>query len=83
MVSEGKVITYLYIELVDEYEFSNDFWSKDNKKSFVYNLKEYITKFLNNIHSDSAVLIINGIMIGTMSLSVFLNNYFKSNSEDV
>ncbi len=81
VISNGEVIPYIYIELIDDAEFGKDFFTKDSGEGFVPKLARYIKAFLNNLNSDSAVLIVNGIMIGTMSLSMLLNSYNKSMSE--
>ena len=45
--SNGKIIPYIYIELVDDYEFGKDFWTKDTEGSFTSKLKNYVKTFLN------------------------------------
>ena len=83
LVKDGDSIKqYIYIDLEESYEFGLDFFKKDDKNSFIYKLKEYVKSIINNVSNDSAILIINGIMVGTLSLSAFLGAYNKKMSED-
>ena len=83
IIKEGNALKqYIYIDLEDEYEFGLDFFKSDGKNSFIYKLKEFVKSIINNIDNDSAILIINGIMVGTLSLSAFLGMYNKKMSSD-
>lgn len=79
---EGEIIPYIYVELNYDYEFGKDFFSKDSENSFTYKLKKYVDQFLSNSKNGKAVLIVNGIMVGTMSLALFLGLYNKNVSND-
>jgi len=64
---------YLYIEMADEYEFGEEFLHPDENNGFLNKLKEYVTQKVEFKKEDMAVLIVNGILIGAISLAVFTN----------
>ena len=60
---------YIYVDIIDEVEFSKEFLNKEDNKSFVLKLKEYVKNNFNN--EKTVVLVINGVLIGTISLGIF------------
>ncbi|MDD2376961.1 MAG: stage II sporulation protein D [Clostridia bacterium] len=64
---------YIYVEMVDEYEFGEEFLNPDAKHSFLDKLKDYVNQKIEFKKSDMAVLIVNGVLIGAISLGVFTN----------
>lgn len=75
---------YIYVEIDDEYEFGEELLKPENHDSLLGKLKDYVVKKVNFKKDDMAVLIVNGILIGAISLGVFTNaleDQFKNNSE--
>ncbi len=62
---------YIYVEMEDEYEFGEEFLKPENKDNFLDKLKNYVTQEVKFDDKDTAVLIVNGILIGAISLGVF------------
>ena len=66
----NKDIILLYVEYPDEYEFSLDFDAfKKNIINVSKEIKKYISKNLASISDDTALLILNGIVVGTLLLT--------------
>jgi stage II sporulation protein D len=75
---------YIYVEVADEVEFGEEFLHPDENHGFLNKLKEYVTQEVTFEKSDMAVLIVNGILIGAISLAVFTNaneNIIKENTQ--
>lgn len=68
---ENKI--YIYVELEDEYEFGEDFLKPDNNQSFFDKLKNYLLQDVEFEKNDVATLVVNGVLIGAISLGVFTN----------
>ena len=67
---------YIYVDIIDEVEFSKEFLGKEDNSSFILKLKKYIK---NNFDSNNtAILVINGVLIGTMSLAMFFTPVIES-----
>lgn len=66
----GQNTLVLYVNYPDEYEFSLDFDSlKKNVKSVVDKIREYAFKNLGNVKNETALLILNGVVVGTILLT--------------
>ncbi len=62
--------TIIYVRYPDNLEFGLDFNSfKKNVKTVSNKIKEYITKNVKNIKDDTALLVLNGIVVGTLVFS--------------
>lgn len=70
-LGEDKI--YIYLEIADEFEFGMDFDSNKHSENVFNTIKNYLKKVKFN-KQDIAILIINGVLIGTLSLSLFLDN---------
>lgn len=73
---------YIYVQIEDEYEFGEEFMKPDANHKFLDKLKEYVNKKVNFKKDDMAVLVVNGVLIGAISLGVFTNavdNQIKEN----
>lgn len=70
---DGKNQVYIYVELEDEVEFGEEFLKPGNGKSFFDKLKNYLTHEIAIEKDDTAVLIVNGVLIGAISLGIFTN----------
>jgi len=64
---------YIYVEVADEVEFGEEFLHPDENHGFLNKLKDYVNQKVEFKKSDMAVLIVNGILIGAISLAVFTN----------
>ncbi len=74
---------YIYVEVADQFEFGDEFLKPDENHSFLDKLKAYVTQEVHFKKDDMAVLIINGVLIGAISLGVFtssLDNEIKENT---
>lgn len=59
----------LYVNYSDKEEFGIDFDDYKSKvKNAVQSIKNYIRKNLNNISDNTALLVLNGIVVGTLTL---------------
>lgn len=66
----GQNTLVLYVNYPDEYEFSLDFDSlKKNVKSVVDKIRDYAFKNLGNVKNETALLILNGVVVGTILLT--------------
>lgn len=63
---------YIYINIVDKEEFSKEFLNTNSNKSLISKLKRYVNKYFSK--DAQALLLINGVLVGTVSLGIF----FKS-----
>jgi stage II sporulation protein D len=75
---------YIYVEIVDEYEFGEELLKPDKSYNFLNKLKDYVSKKISFKKDDIAVLVVNGVLIGAISLGVFtnaVNNEIKKQSE--
>lgn len=68
---ENKI--YIYVELEDEYEFGEEFLKPDKTQSFFDKLKNYLMQDVEFDKNDVATLVVNGVLIGAISLGVFTN----------
>ena len=60
----------LYVEYPDEYEFSLDFdLVKKNIKNVSDKIREYALKNLGGLSDNTALLILNGVVVGTLMLT--------------
>lgn len=77
----GQNTLVLYVNYPDEYEFSLDFDSlKKNVKSVVDKIREYAFKNLGTVKNETALLILNGVVVGTILLT---NLQANSNTKQV
>lgn len=70
----GKDQIYIYVELDDEVEFGEDFLKPGSGKSFFDKLKSYLTQDVKIDTDNTAILVVNGILIGAISLGIFTNS---------
>lgn len=67
---DGKERLVIYVSYPDNYEFSLDFNSlKKRSKEISTRIKEYIKTNIKNFSDDSALLVLNGIVVGTLIFS--------------
>ena len=69
-IYNGQNTLMLYVNYPDEYEFSLDFDSlKKNVKSVASKIREYAFKNLGTVKNETALLILNGVVVGTILLT--------------
>lgn len=74
----------IYVDYPFEYEFGMDFNSfKENTKSIVNKVKDYATKNLSKVKASTALLVLNGIIIGTVVLSHIINPHLAISASKV
>lgn len=70
MLINGTMQMAIVVNYPDEYEFSLDFNSfKKNVHNVSDKIRDYIVKNLGAINNDTAFLILNGVIVGTLFLS--------------
>lgn len=70
IIIDGKERLVIYINYPSNYEFGLDFNTfKERTKEISTKVKEYIKTNLKNFSDDSALLVLNGIVIGTLVFS--------------
>ena len=75
----GEDIVYIYITVNDIYEFGKENLGKGENSNFLNKLRTYILKNIKSTKKAAAVLVINGVVIGTLTLASILP---KSNVEE-
>lgn len=68
---DGKNQVYIYVELEDEFEFGEEFLKPGSGTSFFDKLKNYLTQEIKIEKDDAAILVVNGVLIGVISLGIF------------
>lgn len=71
---------YIYINFNDDTEFSKEFLNLESNNNFMKKLKEYINKYFDK--DSKALLMINGILIGTLSLAMFFPINLETKNEE-
>lgn len=67
---QGKNILTIYVEYPDSYEFSLDFKTiKKSAKSLANKIREYAFKNIGNVSNQTALLVLNGVVIGTVLIT--------------
>lgn len=78
---DGKEQILLFVEYPTEYEFSLDFDSlKKNVANVADKIREYALKNLGGISDNTALLILNGVVVGTLMLTKLTTNYTPTNN---
>lgn len=69
MKVSGEDIIYIYVTVEDIYEFGKENLGKGENSDFLTKLREYIDKNLENIKRAAAVIVINGVVVGSLTLA--------------
>lgn len=78
---DGKEQILLFVEYPAEYEFSLDFDSlKKNVANVADKIREYAFKNLGGFSDNTALLILNGVVVGTLMLTKLTTNYTLTNN---
>ncbi|MDD3303410.1 MAG: stage II sporulation protein D [Clostridia bacterium] len=76
---DGKEKLVIYVSYPSDYEFGLDFDSLKKKvKDITTRIKEYIKTNIDSFSDDSALLILNGIVVGTLVFSQIKHEPFES-----
>lgn len=65
----GEDIVYIYVTVEDIYEFGKENLGKGENSDFLTKLREYINNNLENVKKASAVIVINGVVVGSLTLA--------------
>ncbi len=69
----GKQETiYVYVTIEDIYEFGNENFTDGKYTNFLNKLRKYVKKNFNELGKASVVLVINGVVLGTVAMSAIL-----------
>ena len=60
---------YIYITIEDIYEFGKENLGKGENSNFLLKLKEYINNNLEELKKTAAIIVINGVVIGSLTLA--------------
>lgn len=68
----GTDYIYIYITVEDIYEFGKENLGKGGNSSLLKNLREYVKNNMTSLKKAGLVIVINGVVIGSMTLSALL-----------
>lgn len=71
----GENRVYLYVTVEDIYEFGKENFGNGKDTSFLKGIREYVKNNIKEFNKMAAVIVINGVIIGTVTLSAFMNKY--------
>ena len=75
----GQNIIYIYVTVEDIYEFGKENLGKGENTDFLTKLRSYINDNLQEIKKAAAVIVINGVVIGSLSLAAIYPNKKEEN----
>lgn len=83
-------ILYIYISYPDKYEFSKEFFNNKNNDSIKTKLTKYIKNNIDNKKVKIAIIVINGLIVGSIAMSTLFeqntthnnNSSFTENNHD-
>ena len=70
----GEDIVYIYVTVEDIYEFGKENLGKGKNTDFLTNLREYVTNNLESMKKAAAIIVINGVVIGSLTLAAIYPN---------
>ncbi len=65
----GEDVVYIYVTIEDIYEFGKENLGKGENTDFLTKLREYITNNLESMKKAAAIIVINGVVIGSLTLA--------------
>ena len=68
----GEETVYIYVTVEDIYEFGKENLGKGESSNFLKNIKEYIRKNLRDTKNKALVIVINGVIIGTITYAALI-----------
>lgn len=70
---ETNEFLYIYIDCFDKYEFGKELLNNSNNTTFMSKLKKYIQNNIDRKKKGMAVIVINGVVIGSIAISTLFN----------
>ena len=70
----GETIVYIYVTVEDIYEFGKENLGKGENTDFLTKLREYIANNLDSVKKAAAVIVINGVVVGSLTLAAIYPN---------
>lgn len=70
----GEDVVYIYVTVEDIYEFGKENLGKGENTDFLTKLREYITNNLETMKKAAAVIVINGVVVGSLTLAAIYSN---------
>jgi len=74
----GEDVVYIYVTVEDIYEFGKENLGKGENTDFLTKLREYITNNLESMKKATAIIVINGAVIGSLTLAAIYPNKLDS-----
>lgn len=65
----GEDVVYIYVTVEDIYEFGKENLGKGDNTDFLTKLREYIKNNLGNVKKTAAIIVINGVIVGSLTLT--------------
>lgn len=65
---------YIYVTVEDIYEFGKENLGKGENTDFLTKLREYITNNLESMKKAAAIIVINGVVIGSLTIAAIYPN---------
>ena len=75
----GENVLYIYVTVEDIYEFGKENLDKGENTNFLIKLREYVTKNFKSTLKTSAIIVINGVIIGSLTLASLYANTEDAN----
>lgn len=73
----GQDRIYIYVTVQDIYEFGKENFGNGKDTNFLKNIREYVKNNLKEFSKAALVICINGVVIGTLTLSAIVPDYNK------
>jgi len=70
----GEDVVYIYVTVEDIYEFGKENLGKGENTDFLTKLREYITNNLESMKKAAAIIVINGVVVGSLTLAAIYPN---------
>lgn len=78
----GENRIYLYVTVDDIYEFGKENFGDGKDTNFLQNIREYAKNNLKEFSKAAVVLCINGVILGTITMSALLPKYNEYKKEN-
>ena len=79
----GKDTVYIYVTIQDIYEFGKENLGKGENTNFLTKLRAYINENLGEAKKLATILVINGVVIGSLSMAMLYPNTEVKNNGNV
>ena len=78
----GEDIIYIYVTVEDIYEFGKENLGKGENTNFLTKLREYITNNIESTKKAAAIIVINGVVVGSLTLAALYPVSKSENSQE-